>query len=371
MDIKKLIAINPKINNVTETALPYWWAFQGENHEPERDYAKNILIFFGNDMAIFRKLGVNASLYIKKCDECLDYLRKNFKNCRLCYKPHPSGKEEGELLNLDGFELIDDKINAELFLFQNRDRIRAVFSQGSASSWSAYGMGLNAYVFYKCFADICGDELTRPADDFFFDMPKSFFIKDFNEKIIDNAHVLKKDEHLESFFKHKLSENHGKIWLITFTVEHIIILIAMSKLIRSLEPSRKIGLIISRHSYWGTVSSDYFYKFFDEVVVWPRINYSLRPAKLWRAIQTVRQIKKFKISNGDILISMAQNSFVENCLNSYHKKNLRIGMIAKKDINLFYDTGNSVYTGNDNFRFSKASWFFNVILEPLEMTSIT
>ena len=218
MKLSKLIVTNNKINNAFETPLPYWWAFQGEDPELKGNRAKNMVVFFGNDMASFRKIGADADPYIKKCDECLDYLRKNFKNCRLHYKPHPSDKEERALLNLDGFDFINDKINSELFLFQNRDRIKGVFSLGSASSWSAYGMGLNAYVFYKCFTDICGDELAKPLDDFFLGMPQSFFVKDFDEKIVDNAPILKKNERLELFFEHKLNDNQGKIWLIAFTV---------------------------------------------------------------------------------------------------------------------------------------------------------
>ena len=76
-------------------------------------------------------------------------------------------------------------------------------------------------------------------------------------------------------------------------------------------------------------------------------------------------IKKFKISKGDVLISAAQNSFVENCLNSYNNKNLKIGLITTKDFNLFYNSQNSVYARNNNFRFSKASWFYNRIFESL------
>lgn len=365
MKLSKLIAINNKINNVLETPLPYWWAFQGENPELKGSRSKNIVVFFGNDLASFRKLGVNVDLYIKKCDECLDYLRKNFKNCQLCYKPHPADKEEGVLLNLDGFDFINDKINSELFLFQNKDWIKGVFSLGSASSWSAYGMGLNAYVFYKCFIDICGDELTRATDDYFFGMPRSFFIKDFDEKVTDNAEVLKKDERLELFFKQKLNYNQGKIWFVVLTTEYIVILIAVAKLIRSLTPARKIGLIISRHHYWNIVNRGYFDKYFDEIVILPRNNYSLQPAKLWRAVKMAWQIKNFKISQDDILISTAQNSFMENCFNSYHKNNPSICLMAGKDFNYNYNAQNSIRASYDNLRFNKAGWFFNKIFEPL------
>lgn len=365
MKLSQLIAVNNKKDNVLETPLPYWWAFQGENLELKGGRTKNMVVFFGNDMASFRKLGVDPDRYIKKCNECLDYLRRNFKNCRLCFKPHPADKEEGVLLNLDGFDFIDDKINSELFLFQNRDQIKGVFSLGSTSSWSACGMGLNAYVFYKCFIDICGDELTMATDDYFFGMSQSFFVKDFDEKITNNTVILKKDERLELFFKQKLNDNRGKIWLVASTTEYIVILIAMAKLIRNIAPAKRISFIISSHHYWNIVNRGYFDKYFDEIVILPRNNYSLQPAKLWRAVKTAWQIKNFKTSQDDILISTAQNSFVENCFNSYHKNNLRVCLAASKDFNYNYNAQNSIRASYDNLRFNKASWFFNKIFEPL------
>jgi hypothetical protein len=226
-------------------------------------------------------------------------------------------------------------------------------------------MGLNAHVFYKCFENIYDKEIMRPLDEFYFDMPESFFIRNFNNKMVDNAQPLKKDEHLELILREALNKNKGKIWLVVFTVEYVVMLVALAKIVKSIDPVRKIGLIISRHRYWDTLSAGQFGEHFDEILFWPRINYSLRPAKLWQALKEARQIKKINISERDILISISQNSFVENCLNSCNKKNLKIGLIASKDFNLFYNSQNSVYSSNNNFRFSKASWFYNNIFEPL------
>lgn len=365
MDPKKLPAVNKKLNNVSNAVFPYWWAFQGEHSASEKDMDRKMVPFFGNDMATFTKMGMDATSYIKRCNKCLDYIRRELGDCRLCYKPHPADKEERVALNLDGFEMLEGDTNAEMFLFQNRDNIKAVFSVGSAAAYSAYAMGLNAHVFYRCFKDIYDEEFIRPLDEFYYNMPRPFFIKDFSEKRVDNAQILKKDEPLELFFRQILNENGGRIWLIALTIEYIVLLIALAKLIKNLAPSRKIGLIVSRHRYWDAVNADYFKKYFDEIIVWPRINYSLRPAKLLQAMRMAREIKKFEISEGDALISITQNSFVENCLNSYNNKNLKIGLIATKDFNLFYNSQNSVYTQNNDFRFSKASWFFNKIFEPL------
>jgi len=364
MNVKKLIGINNKIANVFQTPPPYWRALQGEDVVSEKTAAGKMVLFFGNDMATFTKMGMDADLYIKLCNKCLDYIRRELGNYRLCYKPHPADKDERAALNLDGFYVLGGEASAELFLLRNWNQIKAVFSVGSSSTFSAYAMGLNTYVFYKCFTDVYDEEIMRSLDEFFHDMPSPFFIKSFDEKTTDNAVILKKDERLELSFKQILNKNNGTVWLIILTIEYLVPLIALAKLVRGLTPARKIGLIISRHRYWGSLNPDYFRKYFDEIVIWPRINYSLRPAKLWQAIRTAREIKKFKISKGDVLISAAQNSFVENCLNSYNNKNLKIGLITTKDFNLFYNSQNSVYARNNNFRFSKASWFYNRIFEP-------
>lgn len=365
MDPKKLLAVNKKINNIFETPFPYWWAFQGEGSAPKEGSAGEMVIFFGNDAATFYKMGTDENLYVKRCNECLDYIRREFKGYKLCYKPHPADKAEQTALNLEGFNFLEDKINAELLLLQNHNQIRAVFSLGSASCLSAYSMGLNAHVFYKCFIDVCGDELIRQLDDFYYDMPQTFFIKSFDGKIVDNAPILRKDESMEMFFKEKLDNGRGKIWLTVFTTEYIVILIALAKLIKYLSPVRNIGLVISHHHYWDMIDPDYFKKYFDEIVVLPRVSYSLRPVMLWLAAKTARQIKKFKIDSNDILISASQAGFIENCFVSYHKNILKIGLVANKDFNLHYNVRNLIYACYDNFRFSKASWFFNKIFEPL------
>ena len=364
MDPKNLIALNKEINNVTEISFPYWWAFQGE--ESARDNsAKKIVVFFGNDMATFTKNGMNPDSYIQKCNECLSYIQREFSDCDLYYRPHPADKIERASLDLTGFSFFKDELNAELFLFNNHNRIKSVLSVGSAASYSAYAMGLDAHVFYKYFNGIFDNEFIKQLDEFYYNMPTSFFITSPNISRVDNARILKKDDTLEEIFKKEINQDTGKVWLVAFTVEYAVLLIALSKLIKFLRPNTKIGLIVSRHTYWDKLGRGYLSKYFDEFIVWPRINYSLRPAKLWHTFKTAVEISRFNINKKDVLISIIQNSFVENCLNSYYGKNFKIGLIADKDLNLFYNSKNSIYTQNADFRFSKASWFFNRILEPL------
>src|SRR3989344_8533526 len=212
---QKLIGISRQISNTSESMFPYWWAFQGENSvTTQQDSDKKMIIFFGNDMASFTKMVMDADAYIKRCNKCLDYISRDFSDCKLYYKPHPADKDERAGLNLSSFEVLEGDFNAELFLFQNREKIQAVFSVGSAACYSAYAMGLNAHIFYKCFEDIYDAEIMRPHDEFYFDMPESFFVRNFDNKIVENARSLKKDEHQELFFREILTKNEGKIWLI-------------------------------------------------------------------------------------------------------------------------------------------------------------
>lgn len=365
MDPRKLKGLNTEKNNILEPPFPYWWAFQGEKEALQENADEKIVIFFGNDMATFTKTGVDAHSYVQKCNECLDQIRREFTDHRLYYKPHPADKIEKISLNLKGFHVLGDDISAELFLFKNYFNIKSVFSIASAAVYNAYALGLDSHVFYKCFSDIYGDEFIKSLDEFYHDMPASFFITDTESKTENNGHTLKKDENLELFFKNILDKNSGQIWLIAFTVEYITLLIALSKLFKSVDSSRKVGLIVSKHSYWKKVNPDYFNKYFDQIMILPRINYSLKPANLWQAIKTALKIKNFKIPEEDIIISITQNSFVENCLNSYNQGNLKIGLIASKDFNLYYNTENQIYAGCNDFKFNKATWFFNKIFEPM------
>src|SRR3989344_100081 len=354
-----------KNNNIIDSSFPYGWAFQDSDMPLTRNSTAKKVIFFGNDMATFTNMGVDANSYINKCNECLDYIRREFSGHDLIYKPHPADKDERAALNLQDFKLVEDDTNAELFLFNNHNEVRAVFSLGSAACYSAYAMAFNSYVFYKLFNNILSDELVRPLDEFYHDMPESFFVRSFSNDVSDNARVLKNDDGLKLLFNEILDKNSGKIWLVAFTVEYVVLLIALATMIKNVDPNRSIGLIVSKHRYWDSLNSNFFKKYFDNVLVWPRINYSLRPTKLLQAVRLAYKIRKFKISQEDIIISIAQNSFVENCLNSYNKKNTRIGLISGKYLNLFYNNQNSIYQNNNNFRFSKASWFYNRIFEPI------
>lgn len=371
MDIKKLVSINTKFNNITKMPMPYWWGVDKKIGRPSEDPGKKMVVFFGNDMMATSGLGVaERDLYFAKCNECLDFIRRNFNDYALYYKPHPVDEKEPEkesfFLNLKGFNLVEEKITAELFLWNNLNRIRATFSIGSWSSFGAYSMGLNSYVFYKCFSGgIYPKEYIWSHDIVFSEMPEPFFISDFNQRLIANERMLEKDKLLELNLKKVLSKNTGKVWLICSFSESIVMLTILSELIKSLAPARQVGLIVNRSHRWDVINTDYFKNYFDEIFFLPRIFYSLKPVRLWKAVKTAWRIKNFKVFPGDVLIAATQPEFVENCLISYHKNNLRIGFMTARDFNGQYNHQNAIFTKHNDFRFNKATWFFNKIFEPL------
>ena len=82
------------------------------------------------------------------------------------------------------------------------------------------------------------------------------------------------------------------------------------------------------------------------------------------AIMTAWKIKKLNIAPEDLLISISQVDFIENCFMSYHRNNYKVGLLMDAVFRVHYDSQNSVYSRNYLFKFNKASWFYNAIFEP-------
>lgn len=363
MQINKIVGTNETKRNIVRFPSPYW-EFARTRTDVKTDQTD--VIVFGNDIQSgIYAFGKNEDRYIAKFNECLAAIRKRYPNCNLYYKPHPADIEtEQELLDLRGFRIINEKITAELFLIKHWDRIRAVFSIESLSSFSAYALGLNAYSFIRCFSGIYNPKFTGTVEDMYSDMPPSFFIKVPDQDIIDNAQILVEDVKWKQSVKALLDKNPGDIWLFSSFSEKIILLSILAGYIKELSPERRVVLIISDHRRWKFVGEDFIRENFDKIVVFPRIFYSLRPKKLWQAIQVARQVGRLKILSGDIIFVATQPDFVEDCLVSYHKKNTKIALLWNRDMYGQYDLGNVTYQ-NNTFNFNKATWFFNRIFEPL------
>ena len=367
MNIKKLKGIDTKKNNVISTHFPYYWAPVMESSK-EGQFLKNSVIFLGNDMKGFMAaLGNEPEIfrrYVEKVNQCLDYIRRECGGCEFFYKSHPADLDEQKYLNLSGFEVIKEHVNAEIFFWKNKERIKSVFAVNSLGLLSAYGFGLNAYAFSEFFRPIFGEKLFESIDDCYAGLPDWFFIRDFGQRLTAYDIPVKVDPTLESFLTDLLVKNKGDVWFIVSATEFIVILVSLANFIRRLYPKRKIKLVVSRHHRWDLISLDDIKPYFDEIIFLPRVFYSLKVKKILQAVKVWKKIAGFKVREGDVIISGSQVEFVENCFISRFKNNSRVGMLMKRDFYANYDTDNSLFSKNEHFKFSRASLFFNKILEP-------
>jgi len=363
-NVKKLIGINKKIDNIFECPSPYWYLVNRSDNNSNNSQ-KNMVVFFGNDMEGVLGFGVSSKdQYVSRVNECLDYIRQNFIGFDLCYKSHPGDAGEQNYLNLAGFRILDVKITAEIFMADNLKKLRAVFTVGSFSAFNGYSMGIDSHVFYHCFSDIYNRDFIISLDQSFFEMPQSFFVKKLDQELPNNSRDLKNDQFLKSILKKNLDKNSGKIWLLCSFSEYTVFLGILTQIIRELSPNRQVGFIASYHHRWEPIRN-YLNNYFDEVVFMPRIHYSIKPSRLWESFKIARQIRNFKMDPEDILMVASQPDFVENCFVSYHQNNHKIGLANKRDFRAQYDPKSLTYTAYDEFRFNKATWFFNKIFEPL------
>ncbi|MBI2062851.1 MAG: hypothetical protein HYT61_01255 [Candidatus Yanofskybacteria bacterium] len=365
MDIKKLAGINTKINNVSRIYLPYLWSLSSKESDSAGVFRKRMVIFFGSDMNGILKPGfADKDLYIAQCNECLDYIRRNFEGYDLYYKPHPADEKECLFLNLKGFNLILDKTTAELFLWQNLPKIKCVFAVNSWSAVSARSFGLDVYLFNRLFKNVYSSKYYESVETYLAQVPDTIFVNDLKQKLTENKIYIAKDECLGHEIRELFSSFHGKIWLVFSHTEFAVSALSLARFLKNILHGVKINLVVSRHPRWDFIKQNDISDCFDEIKFFPRIFYSLEPRKLFNNLKIALAVKKFGIKPDDMIISFSQVEFLENCFLSYYKRNKRIGFIGERDFNFNYNPENQIFSGNDNFRFTKASWFYNKIWEP-------
>jgi hypothetical protein len=88
---------------------------------------------------------------VEHLNQCLDYLRRNYPDADLIYRPHPIETKEASRLNLQGFRIEEDREAAELYFMRHFLSIDAVYSVSSTVSRTALNYGLNAYSLWRCF----------------------------------------------------------------------------------------------------------------------------------------------------------------------------------------------------------------------------
>jgi len=378
MNAKKLQGLNVSAHNVIFTGFPYCYL-----SDKNLTITANRVIFLGNDLrGLFAVTKENPKInkdiffneYIGKVNECLDYVRKNCKGCELYYKPHPVlpgarltgdiSSDEKDHLDLTGFKIIDERDNAEIYYWKNIDKIRYVFSISSWATVSAYNHGFNSYLFFELFKPIFGDYLSTGYVDYFPGMPPNFFIKDLRSPLIENKLALSKGLFAETEFLNDIKDR-DKIWFVISSTEYITIFVALSKLIKSKFPDKKIGLIVAEHNRWKFIDFAAFSGYFDDIHFFPRNFYSINFKKLWKALKIAGNIRNFKIDKNDAIVLASSGEFLENCFISFFKKNKKIAILLDRDYNAHYNMNNLTYSANSSFHFTKGSYFYNKIFEPL------
>lgn len=359
-NIKKLKRLNIAKDNIAIFETPY----SAFNNFGSGKNERKMVIFMGLD---FHNLSssLNKNDFIDIENRCLDYVRKECAGCDLYYKPHPAEKDERNYLNLASFKLIKDPSISEFFLVKNINKIQYVFSPFSWISVSAYAMGLNSYVFSNLFKTAMSEAYVGFYEDYFKEMPLKFFINNFNQKLAENRSIPGKDELFEKEIRDMISLKHGNAWFVVADPGLLPIIIAITRLIKSIDSGRNTNLIISRHNRWDKINIEEIRPYFDAIHTFTPPFYSLRPQKILGAVKTAFSARKFQISSEDIIFGFTHNSFLENCLISYNKEAMKISCQMKLNLEWMYSVKRSEVLSDDKFYQIKSSIFYNRILEPL------
>ncbi len=350
--------MNKEDSKISDTIWPYYWL---ESDSPLVS-EKNLAIFFGADF--YNMPDINVEEFVKKTNQCLYYVRKNCHDCKLIYRPHPDEDKETNLLNLELFEIQRDGQISEIFLWENRNKIKYVFSVCSTSSSSAFNMGMNSYSFYPFFGGVFMGYQKKFVDTYLGDLPGNLFINDLRQVLTENNFKPRADLKLEDDLQKVLKENHGEIIFTVVEIRLVMAIRGLARLIKLIDRNRKLKLIISNHHRWSEGFLEQLRLEFDEVIIFPRHFYSLKPRRLWLAFKTSRKIKNYLIGKGSVLIGFAHHDFVENCFISYNKELLKLSFMPKEiwDVNFNLE---KLGFEKKNFLFNRASLFYNNLFEPL------
>lgn len=337
----------------------YWLGFKsGDLDEGKEKYA----VFFGNDF--YNTTDINYDKFIVRINQCLEYVRRNCKGYELIYRPHPEEHREMKLLNLASFIIQRDGQTAEEFVLANRGKIKYAFSFCSTSSIASLGLGINSYVFYRCFSDIF-DGINRIfTDNYLGGLPESLFVKSFDAPLIPNKMEVKKDESAQDSWRETLTAHRGLVWFIIQEDRYLLIIEALAKMIREMFPERKINLIISRHHRWTDEKLAELKNKFNEVVSFTRVFYSLKPMRLIEAFRISRKIRSMNIGEDSVLVGLAHHDFIENCFMSYNRDNFKIAVLPEAVWRLNFKTETLGFDTN-KFMWSKAGFFYNHFFEPI------
>jgi len=142
--------------------------------------------------------------------------------------------------------------------------------------------------------------------------------------------------------------------------------LSLAALIRELFPRKKLTLAIIKHgARWSPEAIKLVGNVFDEVREFPRLFYSLKPQRLLAAMRTARVIRNMRLGSEDMLFGFAPHDFIENCFVSYHRETFKAVIMEESIFNLHFKPQEVEFLRSREFRFDKASWFYNRVFEPM------
>ena len=198
--------------------------------------------------------------------------------------------------------------------------------------------------------------------DFFKEMPSECFVDSFRAPLKENRLKSATDGTLEKNVCDILAQKSGSVWLIIGDPATLARAIVITQVIKKVNPQRTVNLIIEKHHRWKVVPIDDIKIYFDNVFFVPRIFYSLRPAKILKAIKTSFEISKFPIKREDIIIQILGHDFTFNCFTSYFRNNLQIFVLRHETFSMLYEERKY---SKPTFRTRPGVIFFSFILEPI------
>ena len=326
---------------------------------------EKMVVFFGTD---FYNLPLNSNRdnYIIATNRMLDYIRKHFAGHRLLYQAHPNEKEELKHLNLAGFVAGEKKV-AEVFLYENANKIEYVFSTCSWANGSAYAMGINSAVFLDLLKGAISDDSIRAYHSYFEGLPADFFITSFDDLPPKQKHIGLLDE---QGGLNKIVESIGntkKVWVLATDPALALRGAIIGRFLKEKNKDIKIGLVLISNNRWANIKEgQHLFKIFDEAVEIPRgrVIYSARPKRIIEAVKVSFRMRNLPIQENEALISFSNLMFEENCLLSYYPK---IKKILFMESRWYFFTHEEQYKilPKKSFNTSIGQKFFSSIIEPI------
>ncbi|HXK37069.1 MAG TPA: hypothetical protein VJ553_05815 [Candidatus Paceibacterota bacterium] len=364
MKLAKLIKSNPNTGRTTFIGYPYAPKPPVGDHESCRG---DMVIFFGNALKAFPK-GTDIVGYIELTNRCLDYIRKNYPECSLWYKPHPADTSEIEKLNLGGFHIVKESTTSEVYLDEHYNDIRCVFAVNSTSCHTAYLMGLNAFLFIRIFKNVFLDSFIATIEDREVGS-ESILLEDILHAPVQNRITRNVRDKLTGILTGILAEHMGDVWMVIHGPQFSLPVAGISRLVKGIDPNRRVILLVIRHHRLvqlgiNNVLTPSILADVDEMQFFPRLFFRLRPWHILKYFTAAVSIRRCRIPSRDVLISFAHADFVEDCLVSYHNP-YKVAVLEDLTYRTAYELKANPLFQDKDFRFTLGSRVFYYIVCPI------